>query len=1410
MEVTITIHDVDGTSRDVTIAAAPEGILADVASGLSRQGSVKTWWAGGRPLPPGALIGGPGLRTGDRIEATPQPSEPANSALALEIVGGQWCGRSFPVRPGTTTIGRGSDCDVVLPDLQISREHLRLIVDAGGIRLYDAVSTNGTVVDAVPIPTSGTPLFGGEAIRAGETILTLTTSTYPPAAVRPALDGTRQVNRPPRLLRATTPPLVAYPDSPADRRPLRTSLTAAILPALAGVGLASASGNLEFLAFAALGPASLFMIAIAERRSNHRLIRRVDREYRTQVRSADAEVRQTLTRETVQRRTAHPHPAAVVRTATTPDSRLWERRAIDDDFLDVRVGSADLPSHATVRRDGEWPAGTVSAVPLVVGLASGPLGIAGPRPLSVDLASWVLLQVVTQQPPGQIVVELLLSDSTAEAWRWTRWLPHLGQPPALTPEARNEYVRGLCERVEQRVERRRSSPTRWVDDWIVVVVDRCADLAALPGLARALERGKDVGITAICVDDDRRRLFTSCVTVVESAGTSGHAVRVERSGTSRREDVLADAVEPHTIERAARSLASLVDSSAETTDAIPRSSSLLSALDLDVDASDGLAELWGAGPTTAVPLGSTAHGRFELDLATDGPHALIAGTTGSGKSELLRSLVVGLACRNSPNHLAFVLIDYKGGAAFAECAQLPHTAGLVTDLDSALTERALKSLDAELRRRETLLAAAGQRDFDSYLSATPNDEVRFGRLVLVVDEFAALVDELPDFVDGLVGIAQRGRSLGIHLVLATQRPAGVVSQEIRANTTIRVALRVTDPADSVDVVGTGDAAGIDRCLPGRAFVRIGPTIVQLQTAQAGRQLGGSLTTGVTELDGWARRTIAPDDPRSATELQSLCEQMRALAGHLGVVRPWSPWLPPLPDRLDRDELLRQHPTTTTEIVIGLADLPAQQRQIPFAIELASAEPLLIVGSSGSGRTSALLAIAAAAAERHPPRALHIHAIDCGGGGLRPLAFLAQLGSLVTVDDPELIHRFMSRLTSEIRRRQSRRYDEFTAADPQPPSVLVLLDGWEGYAGATDEIPELTELLARVLREGPGVGISVVVTGDRGALSSRVTTTIRNRLILRLADRADYALAGIRPKLVPVAIGPGRAIRASDGTAIQLVVPPDPSQLSEVPKSVDRRPARGRPVGDRESARVADRIVVRPLPTSIRRGAIGGTDPTDSTSGWREGPLGRETGTASDRVIIGVGGDAATPVRVDLIPGARLLIAGPSRSGRTTALELLAVQLVESGVRVSIAAPAHSRLTRLRDRPGVVLLDPTTTQLDSHSVLIVDDSETLVDSGVGEALTRLARAGERSRFVVSVRSDDPVAAYRGLAGELRRARTGLLLHPSAGGGELFGLRRAPMSRTTTPGRAILVGADVLAVDRADLGEGDVIPVQVAQP
>ncbi|EYR62673.1 hypothetical protein N866_06305, partial [Actinotalea ferrariae CF5-4] len=395
-------------------------------------------------------------------------------------------------------------------------------------------------------------------------------------------------------------------------------------------------------------------------------------------------------------------------------------------------------------------------------------------------------------------------------------------------------------------------------------------------------------------------------------------------------------------------------------------------------------------------LGADERGSARADLVAEGPHVLVAGTTGAGKSELLQTLLLSLALTHPPAEVAMVLLDYKGGAGFGRTRDLPHVAGMVTDLDPVRAARALEGLRTELRRREALLAAADVTDVAELPQAPP-------RLLVVVDEFRALVEDLPEFVPALVRTATQGRSLGVHLVLATQRPSGVVDAQLRANLPLRVCLRVTDPADSLDVVDVPDAAGISARTPGRAVVsRPGGTAEVLQTAWAA--LPGTArapaTAAVRPGDPWAtwspwRHPDAPiDTPTHGTPspdvVDHLVREVDAAHRRTGRPAPVAPWLPALPERLAAADLpgleglglgglepegfepevfepedLAQHAGTPAESTPGPPPPPFAVRDLPDlrrrdAVHWDRRGHLAVVGGPGSGRTTALRTLAAGA------------------------------------------------------------------------------------------------------------------------------------------------------------------------------------------------------------------------------------------------------------------------------------------------------------------------------------------------------------------------------------------------------------------------------------------------------------------
>ncbi|MCB1002367.1 MAG: hypothetical protein KDB40_23950 [Acidimicrobiales bacterium] len=478
----------------------------------------------------------------------------------------------------------------------------------------------------------------------------------------------------------------------------------------------------------------------------------------------------------------------------------------------------------------------------------------------------------------------------------------------------------------------------------------------------------------------------------------------------------------------------------------------------------------------AAPIGSAADGTVDLDLVRDGPHGLIAGTTGSGKSELLRTIVLSSAIAQPPDRLAFVLVDFKGGATFDDLARLPHVVGVVTDLEPRLAERVLRSLRAEVTAREHLLRSHGCADLDT--ARRRLDVPVVARLVIVVDEFAALALEHPELLHGLVDIARRGRSLGIHLLLATQRPGGVVSDEIRTNTDLRIALRLHEPSEAIDVVGDAAPASIRRSSAGRAVVRLGPgELVTFQTARA--------------VD--TARTI---------------DQIVAAAREGGLARPSRPWCDPLPD-----ELLPGDPRLA-DGALGLVDRPDQQRQHPFDWRPADGH-LLVAGAVGSGVTTALAGLAV----RRLASDAELVVIDAiGGSRWDEVAVHPRCAVVARLHDVELVDRALRR-----------------AATPPPAGGrLVVIDGIGVLRRELDGVHRADahdRLDALLVTTPPGVTLLLGSDAVDG-LAPAIVGRCARRLVAHLHDPTAAALLGLRVGDVPPAV-PGRVVDTVDATVVQL-------------------------------------------------------------------------------------------------------------------------------------------------------------------------------------------------------------------------------------------------------------------------------------
>ncbi|MDH3498678.1 MAG: FtsK/SpoIIIE domain-containing protein [Acidimicrobiia bacterium] len=1165
--------------------------------------------------------------------------------------------------------------------------------------------------------------------------------------------GATTFNRPPRVLAPPTLPALTVPSRTRELgKPRRLSIVALILPAMFGVAMALVFNRIMFLAFALMGP--LMMIGNTVDDQLRRKRDRADNEaaFAAEIVQFRHHVSNLVERDRIRRIRAFPSPANLLSQVDAGTPNIWERRRHHHDFMRIAVGIGDLAWESGLRpdepvepevRDIIASTAVMRGVPVDLELGTGSVvGVYG-RPRSELMAAvraW-LCSAAAQHGPADLRVAVLTDN--AARWDWAKWLPHVRANDgelrllASTPQQIGAILGFL---------RTRPDPDTQAP-LTLLVSDLAGEDQELRTIHREVIAGAGMPVTAIVMRERRNDLPGACTRLVQV--DQDQAQLMNPSQGSRPAPVALWTSTVTAARESARRLARFDDpESLSATSTLPDSVPLLAALGLRETTAVEILDRWhNAAPATLrAPIGGVQCGTLEIDLVTDGPHGLVAGTTGSGKSELLRTLVASLAATYDPEHLNFVLIDYKGGSAFDACGRLPHVVGVVTDLDEHLGARALTCLEAELRYREERLRSAGASDIREYGAVEGVDALP--RVVLIVDEFAALAAELPDFMNALVDIAQRGRSLGVHMILATQRPSGVVKDSIRANTNLRISLRVQTAADSRDVLADPIASRISRTRPGRAYLRLGPhELVPFQSAIS--------TLPHVERDQ-PRIRLTPfvfsmRDPRPPTRptasgptdlelLVTAIEQANRQAGFAPARRPWPD---PLPDVLTPDDLAAFE--TPSGFMIGMKDEPDLQRQSPFCWDPTRDGNLLLMGSNGPA--DALRAIAAGIAARHPDEA-HIYAIDYGVGALSVLDELLHTGAVIAARDRERQQRLLRMLQAEISHRRASRI--------APTDVFLLIDGLAGFRATFDEMTdhEHREALNQIMADGPAVGVYTAIGATQArTVPGAMLGLLGSRLVFQVADRMDYSALGVTVRAVP-GLGAGRALDVGTGRFVQIIRYTDEEVVH---RAVGVGPDRCAPPVES----LADTIKLADLMHTAH------------------GTVNRVT------LPVGIADIDLNPATLDLEAGDHALITGTPRSGKSTALAAMAAAMRHVDPECEIIAVCP-RPSALREEPAVChsladvgALDGLLEMTTGRVLLLIDDADEVDDpDGVIETFMRSRQAGHH--LIAAARSDALRGLLRHWTKTLRAARRGMVLCPLDGSdGEPLGARLPRTLPATMP-------------------------------
>jgi len=1354
--------------------------------------------------PPELPVAESGLRSGSSIPHR-AGADLAPGTLRLELVGGPFAGETLAVGRGMSVgIGSGASATLSIADPALAPVHATVTIAEG-----QAADGRVAPLTATVAPAEGTEIWingelvDGEAtivpadlVQLGSNVLRLGVAPVADADLTPDALGDRGFNRPSRIRSVPEQPVVSLPgDKPEDPDQSPLPWLSAVIPVVLGVTMAVVFGRAIMLLMAAASPIMVIGSFLTNRKLAKKKGVKTEQEWIEDVRAAERRIGELAKLQRLETWFRFPDPVLIADIATRPLSRLWERRRVDPDAMALRVGVAEVALDVRFEGGGKDRTSArrvgVAPVPVAPDLRAGALGIAGPEDAARSVARSVVAGFATLRSPRDAELVVICPDDAEDAWGWTAWLPHAqaiaGTPAAIgnTDDTRRERLRELGVTLEHRM---RVSGHRGAEapSDILVIVDGAREYRMLPGMVPLLEHGAAHGIHIVALDRDRSRLPEEAKSVVVIDPVDPAVARVE-TGTDYHPVVLLDGMSVPRCEEVARSLCSIRHVSGVGDDAmLPTAVRFADLMKLDLDDPQPIVRRWRTQPrNTFVIVGATGDGEFAIDISRDGPHALVAGTTGSGKSEFLQALVISLAMANRPDALNFVLVDYKGGSAFADCERLPHTVGMVTNLDARETERALASLDAELKRRERVLRDMNAKDVDAAWAKDADTAARRGlaRLMIVIDEFAELRTELPEFIDGLVRIARVGRSLGVNLVLATQRPAGVVTPEMQSNINLRVALRVTDRTDSSDILGSGEAALISPSTPGRGYVRTGPSAapIAFQTARvAGIRPGVQRTVRVlprkAELtwDGLGYPIRYPKTASATsqqtdhddTDLRALVNLITAATQELGIPKNPSPWLLPLPTVLPLERFQDQQ-VPDQAIVLGLEDVPGEQSQRSLTWDVRTGSHLLFIGGSMSGRTTALRTTLAQMVQVYSPADLHLYVLDFGNGALLPFVEAPHTGAVVTQLDADRLPRLVQRLLEELGRRQavlsaagvghiSEQRAQAAEAD-RLPYAIVTVDGWERMLSTmnADQLVTFRDQFMRVLREGPAVGVRVLLTGDRGISGDKITSFIDEQYVLPLRDLADYRTAGILAKDVPTNLPPGRVLFGAAGTEAQLAVLVRDTSGEAQTAALRRIVEQVRDHFDQfpQLAELPRPFRVDPLPGHF------------ALTASYELPLG-EAG-APDGPVVAVGGDLLSRFTIDWPSDGGFIVTGGRKSGRSSALAAIVHQLAWRKTPLVVVSPRESILTEVAAGHGIPVLSAgDTSPADLEAVLdgvgefvtvVVDDAEVFKNAPIEHALTGVKH---RVAFIVSADSESLSTLFGGPVVEAKRARRALVLRPES--------------------------------------------------
>ena len=881
--------------------------------------------------------------------------------------------------------------------------------------------------------------------------------------------------------------------------------------------------------------------------------------------------------------------------------RIYEKTPLHFDFLYYRLGLGKIPTSYDLKYGQQERSGKKDALeeegyalysrhkkipdmPIPANLSHGPVGYIGPRNLVLEQLQLLVMQLATFHSYHDVQFITILPEEEKEQWSWMRWLPHAKLQElnvrgfVYNQRTRDQVLNSLNQilklRRSQKEEASHKESTLFHPHYVVLVTDEKLILDHII-MEFFTEDPTELGCSLIFVEDVMSSLSENIQTVINIKDRNTGQLVMEEGVLKETDFRLDHFPANYDKERIARTLAPL-NHLQNLKSSIPDSVTFMEMYGAETFEDLQVSSRWKKNApykSLAVPIGLRGQDdlvQLNLHEKAHGPHGLIAGTTGSGKSETIQSYILSLAVNFHPHDVAFLLIDYKGGGMANLFKNLPHLLGTITNLDGAQSMRALASINAEIHRRERLFGEFEVNHINQYQKKFKNGEATepLPHLFIISDEFAELKVNQPDFIKKLVSIARVGRSLGVHLILATQKPSGVVDDQIWSNSRFKIALKVADRSDSNEMLHTPDAAEITQT--GRAYLQVGNNEVYelFQSAWSGADYQpekddmGIEDHTIYLINELGQYEILNEDlsgledadeiKEVPTELDAIVHNIHLLCEEQEIPPVPQPWLPPLKERIALEELEEVQPAIawaqekSLSILLGMADIPQDQKQEAVSINLAKDGHVLLYGSPGTGKTTFLQSAGMDLARKFSPKDLTMYLMDFGTNGLAPLSKLPQVADTMPLDQTEKISKFVRIMEKELNRRKKLLADYGVgtlelyrqASGQEEPAIVILLDSYEAFKEEAYEA-ELFKLLVRISREGLSIGVHLLMTAGRQSnLRAQLYSNFKHQLSLPQNEASEVrTIVGSTSLAMTMEDIKGRALmKREDVDVIQLALP----------------------------------------------------------------------------------------------------------------------------------------------------------------------------------------------------------------------------------------------------------------------------------